>query len=141
MFRHPGSRCTHLGTSLSSRRAMRKHLKWTPTLKRRSKTKYKMQLKAHKTNCWTVWHLCWILAGKNRREHVRQLQVQNEEQHKHNQKVFIKMREASGQLDSDNLTQDNVSAAKRKISEVWTETHKISRFLWCWVAGGRRVCV
>ena len=53
----------------------------------------------------------------------------NEEQHKYNQKVFIKMREASGQLDSDNLTQDNVSAAKRKISEVWTETHKISRFL------------
>jgi hypothetical protein len=41
----------------------------------------------------------------------------NEEQHKHNQKVFIKMREASGQLDSDNLTQDNISAAKRKISE------------------------
>ena len=27
------------------------------------------------------------------------------------------MREASGQLDSDNLTQDNISAAKRKISE------------------------
>ena len=42
---------------------------------------------------------------------------ENKEQHKHNQKVFIKMREASGQLDSDNLTQDNVSAAKRKISE------------------------
>ena len=31
--------------------------------------------------------------------------------------MFIKMREASGQLDSDNLTQDNISAAKRKISE------------------------
>lgn len=41
----------------------------------------------------------------------------NEEQHKHNQNVFIKMREVSGQLDSDNLTQDNVSAAKRKMSE------------------------
>jgi hypothetical protein len=27
------------------------------------------------------------------------------------------MREASGQLDSDNLTQDNVSAEKWKISE------------------------
>jgi hypothetical protein len=27
------------------------------------------------------------------------------------------MREASGQLDSDNVTQDNISAAKRKISE------------------------
>jgi hypothetical protein len=27
------------------------------------------------------------------------------------------MREASGQLDSDNLTQGNISAAKRKISE------------------------
>ena len=42
---------------------------------------------------------------------------ENKEQHKHNQKVFIKMREASGQLDSDNLTQDNVTAAKWKISE------------------------
>ena len=39
----------------------------------------------------------------------------NEEQHKYNQKVFIKMREASGQLDSDNFTQDNINAAKRKI--------------------------
>jgi hypothetical protein len=39
---------------------------------------------------------------------------ENKEQHKHNQKVFIKMRDASGQLDSDNLTQDNVIAAKRK---------------------------
>jgi hypothetical protein len=27
------------------------------------------------------------------------------------------MREANGQLDSDNLTQDNISAAKCKISE------------------------
>ena len=45
---------------------------------------------------------------------------ENKEQHKHNQKVFIKMRDASGQLDSDNLTQDNVIAAKRKSQKVWT---------------------
>ena len=54
---------------------------------------------------------------KNMSDSYKFKKRENKEQHKHNQKVFIKIREASGQLDSDNLTQDNVSAAKRKISE------------------------
>ena len=41
----------------------------------------------------------------------------NEEQYKHNQKVFIKMKEANNQIETDNLSQENVNATKRKISE------------------------
>jgi hypothetical protein len=41
----------------------------------------------------------------------------NEEQYKHNQKVFIKMKEANNQIETDNLSQENVNAIKRNISE------------------------
>jgi hypothetical protein len=41
----------------------------------------------------------------------------NEEQYKHNQKVFIKIKEANNQIETDNLTQENVNATKRKFSE------------------------
>jgi hypothetical protein len=41
----------------------------------------------------------------------------NEEQYKHNQKVFIKMKEVNNQIETDNLSQENVNATKRNISE------------------------
>ena len=41
----------------------------------------------------------------------------NEEQYKHNQKVFIKMKEVNNQIETDNLSQENVNANKRNISE------------------------
>ena len=41
----------------------------------------------------------------------------NEEQYKHNQKVFIKMKEVNNQIETDNLSQENVNANKRKNSE------------------------
>ena len=41
----------------------------------------------------------------------------NEEQYKHNQKVYSKMQEANSQLETDNLTSENISNAKRKICE------------------------
>ena len=41
----------------------------------------------------------------------------NEEQFKHNHKVFTKIREAGAVIDTDNLNQDNINNAKRKIAE------------------------
>ena len=41
----------------------------------------------------------------------------NEEQYKHNKKVFVKVLEASSQLESENLNNDNIQTAKRKIYE------------------------
>ncbi|CAC5414982.1 unnamed protein product [Mytilus coruscus] len=41
----------------------------------------------------------------------------NEEQYKHNKKVFVKVLEANSQLESENLNNDNIQTAKRKIYE------------------------
>ena len=41
----------------------------------------------------------------------------NEEQYKHNHKVFVKMREATTEMEADNISQTNVNNAKRKITE------------------------
>ena len=41
----------------------------------------------------------------------------NEEQFKHNQKVFTKIQEANTQMETDNLNEDQVLTAKRRISE------------------------
>ncbi|CAC5409079.1 unnamed protein product [Mytilus coruscus] len=41
----------------------------------------------------------------------------NEEQYKHNHKVFVKMREATTEMEADNISQTNINNAKRKITE------------------------
>ncbi|CAC5413102.1 unnamed protein product [Mytilus coruscus] len=41
----------------------------------------------------------------------------NEEQYKHNHKVFVKMREANTEMEADNISQTNINNAKRKITE------------------------
>ena len=41
----------------------------------------------------------------------------NEEQYKHNEKVFLKMKEADAQLSGENLIQDNITTARTKICE------------------------
>ena len=41
----------------------------------------------------------------------------NEEQFKHNHKVFVKLREAEAEIEGDNLNQTNINNAKRKITE------------------------
>ncbi|VDI53418.1 Hypothetical predicted protein [Mytilus galloprovincialis] len=41
----------------------------------------------------------------------------NEEQYKHNHKVFVKMREATTEMEADNMSQTNINNAKRKITE------------------------
>lgn len=41
----------------------------------------------------------------------------NEEQFKHNQKVFVKLREAHSDITTEDITTENISSAKRKISE------------------------
>ncbi|VDI36147.1 Hypothetical predicted protein [Mytilus galloprovincialis] len=48
----------------------------------------------------------------------------NEEQHKHNQKVYAKIREAHAEFETDNLTQSNINSAKRKFSEGPRENSK-----------------
>lgn len=59
----------------------------------------------------------------------------NEEQHKHNQKVFVKIREVNNQIETDNLTQENDNAAKRNICEgldikkKTPKTYKVSGFV------------
>jgi hypothetical protein len=44
----------------------------------------------------------------------------NEEQYKHNQKVFIKMKETNNQIETDNVSQENVTPPKGKFLKVWT---------------------
>ena len=41
----------------------------------------------------------------------------NEEQYKHNQKVFAKMREIRNQVETGNVSQENISEARKKIVE------------------------
>ncbi|XP_076105887.1 uncharacterized protein LOC143074222 [Mytilus galloprovincialis] len=41
----------------------------------------------------------------------------NEEQHKHNSKVLVKLKEANSELNQEHLTKDNIESAKDKITE------------------------
>ena len=41
----------------------------------------------------------------------------NEEQYKHNIKMFVKMREARNQIETDTVSQENISEARKKIVE------------------------
>ena len=41
----------------------------------------------------------------------------NQEQYKHNHKVFVKIREADTEMEADNMSQTNINNAKRKITE------------------------
>lgn len=42
---------------------------------------------------------------------------ENEEQYKHNQKVFVKIRDARNKIETDNVSQENISEARKKIVE------------------------
>jgi hypothetical protein len=43
----------------------------------------------------------------------------NEEQYKHNKTMFVKMREARNQIETNTVSPENISEARKKIVEVF----------------------